>query len=162
MFICTLTRYDTCWHRHVLTCTWNAQKFPWLYSIFFLFETKKKIKHQNQASRIIQDLNGMNCTVWTLWQAADLDNSLSPDGWGLVATSYCGYEGDATPRCYRPATGSAAPHQYPLEVGSKLYLSYADVKHSGMTSQVRRWKELRMQTTPTATPRRRQSFVHLA
>ena len=42
------------------------------------------------ASRIVEDLNGLNCTVWTLWQAADLDNSLSRDGWGLVATSYCG------------------------------------------------------------------------
>ena len=148
-------------------------KFSLAFIYIFLFETKK-FKYQNQASRIIQDLNGMNCTVWTLWQAADLDNSLSPDGWGLVATSYCGYEGDATPprhflhsrdpggRCYRPATGSAAPHQYPLEVGSKLYLSYADVKHSGVTSQVRRWKELRMQTTTTATTRRRQSFVRLA
>jgi O-glycosyl hydrolase len=43
------------------------------------------------AKRITYDLNHLNCSVWTLWQTADLDNSLTTtSGWGLTATSYCG------------------------------------------------------------------------
>ncbi|EGD79302.1 alpha-L-arabinofuranosidase B [Salpingoeca rosetta] len=39
------------------------------------------------ASRIITDLHQLNASVWTLWQTVDLDNSLSPDGWGLLAAT---------------------------------------------------------------------------
>ena len=43
------------------------------------------------AARITTDLNEMNISVWTLWQTADLDNSLTTrSGWGLTATSFCG------------------------------------------------------------------------
>ena len=42
------------------------------------------------AVRIIQDLNHLNPTVWTLWQAATLQNSLDDKGWGLVGATYCG------------------------------------------------------------------------
>lgn len=38
--------------------------------------------------RIAQDLNSLNCTVWTLWQVLDADNTLSPSGWGLLAGTY--------------------------------------------------------------------------
>lgn len=37
--------------------------------------------------------------VWTLWQAADLDNSLNPAGWGLTAASYCGCGGGQSCKC---------------------------------------------------------------
>jgi O-glycosyl hydrolase len=40
------------------------------------------------AQQITNDLNNMNITAWTLWQAVDLDNTLSPDGWGLLAATY--------------------------------------------------------------------------
>jgi O-glycosyl hydrolase len=40
------------------------------------------------AQRIVADLNALNCTIWTLWQLLDADNSLSPSGWGLLAGTY--------------------------------------------------------------------------
>ena len=39
------------------------------------------------AQRITLDLNQLAPSVWTLWQAADLDNALSPFGWGLLAAT---------------------------------------------------------------------------
>lgn len=105
----------------------ECSNFLWLL-LFYL--KQKKNKNQNQASRIIQDLNGMNCTVWTLWQAADLDNSLSPDGWGLVATSYCGYEGEVFfTRGTRvgDVTGPPQGLQHPISIISRSVASYTSV-----------------------------------
>ena len=52
------------------------------------------------ARRITLDLNELNLSVWTLWQAADLDNSLGvTSGWGLTAATYCGCEYGASCEC---------------------------------------------------------------
>jgi len=40
------------------------------------------------AHTIAMDLAHLNCTVWTLWQVADLDNTLGPSGWGGIAATY--------------------------------------------------------------------------
>lgn len=46
----------------------------------------------NLAYRIVYDLTNLRVPVWTLWQVADLDNTLSTgEGeWGQTAVSYCG------------------------------------------------------------------------
>jgi len=52
------------------------------------------------AKRITLDLNELNASVWTLWQTADLDNSLTTSsGWGLTAASFCGCTGGASCEC---------------------------------------------------------------
>lgn len=67
------------------------------------------------AQQIIVDVQTLNVTAWTLWQAADLDNALSPQGWGLLATSYVEPQGMAlvsgTPtsrQCLTDTTGLMA------------------------------------------------------
>lgn len=38
--------------------------------------------------KIVLDLNQLNCSIWTLWQAADTDNPVVPSGWGLIDTTF--------------------------------------------------------------------------
>ena len=55
------------------------------------------------AKRITLDLNEGNFSVWTLWQVADLDNSLTvSSGWGLTAAAYCGCDHGADCECRPP------------------------------------------------------------
>eukprot|EP00039_Didymoeca_costata_P004705 m.75646 g.75646 ORF g.75646 m.75646 type:complete len:518 (+) comp12515_c0_seq1:132-1685(+) len=51
------------------------------------------------ATRIVMDINVLQPSVWTLWQSADLDNSLSKSGWGLTAATYCGCVNGASCQC---------------------------------------------------------------
>jgi O-glycosyl hydrolase len=61
------------------------------------------------AKRITLDLNEGNFSVWTLWQVADLDNSLTvKSGWGLTAATYCGCEHGESCECRPPPPQCAA------------------------------------------------------
>jgi len=87
------------------------------------------------AQRIMADLQGFpNLQVWTLWQAADLDNTMNvKGGWGLTAASYCGCGGGQSCQCSGEADGAFAVRKqfYALRQFSAFLVPASRVLHRG-------------------------------